>query len=240
MKPLSTATMAGLLALLAIALGAYYNGPVTLSVGVGCSMWPTIKPGDLVIAVKTGPGGFHPGDIVIYRRGDVFVSHRVIRIIGDVVITKGDNNPVADDPVPVESVRYRVAAVVPPAVWAPLLAGLLVAPGIAYPGQRRLLFLLALLISMALLMDYSGYSMADLGPPVSYSPAPVVSMRVEGGAVAITLPFKPSGVECINCHATMDGSTVLVRVERGETAILLVRPPTNVNITLTFTFHTGS
>lgn len=57
------------------------------------SMWPAISPGDLIV---TGPinslltGEIEPGKIITYSRSDIFITHRVIQINGDVIVTKGD------------------------------------------------------------------------------------------------------------------------------------------------------
>ncbi len=56
-------------------------------------MKPTINMGDMVI---TGPingplgGEVRPGSIVTYQRGAELVTHRVLSIDGDTLVTKGD------------------------------------------------------------------------------------------------------------------------------------------------------
>ena len=57
------------------------------------SMKPAINMGDMVI---TGPldgplsGEVEPGTIVTYQRGEELVTHRVLSIDGDTLVTKGD------------------------------------------------------------------------------------------------------------------------------------------------------
>jgi signal peptidase len=57
------------------------------------SMKPAINMGDIVI---TGPRGglltgeVKPGTIVTYQRGDELVTHRVLSVNGDALVTKGD------------------------------------------------------------------------------------------------------------------------------------------------------
>jgi len=64
------------------------------------SMTPAINMGDMVI---TGPvngpinGELKPGTIVTYERGKAWVTHRVLSIDGDTLVTKGDNT---EDPDP--------------------------------------------------------------------------------------------------------------------------------------------
>ena len=58
------------------------------------SMKPTLKPGNVIVVEKTD--SFKVKDIVSYKKGDKIVTHRIIKIEGDKVITKGDANNVAD------------------------------------------------------------------------------------------------------------------------------------------------
>jgi signal peptidase len=60
------------------------------------SMVPAINMGDLII---TGPvnGTVRPGTVVTYARGEMLVTHRVISVKGDTLVTKGD---AVEDPDP--------------------------------------------------------------------------------------------------------------------------------------------
>jgi len=64
------------------------------------SMKPAINMGDMVI---TGPldgplsGEVKPGTIVTYQRGEELVTHRVLSVDGDALVTKGD---AVEDPDP--------------------------------------------------------------------------------------------------------------------------------------------
>ncbi len=83
------------------------------------SMVPTIKPGDMVIVY-----GRHVkiGDIVVWCTSPLYcVVHRLVEIRDGLIITKGDANPVPDNPVPVSRLKGRVVAIVPRYVWIPLL-----------------------------------------------------------------------------------------------------------------------
>jgi len=69
------------------------------------SMVPAINMGDLII---TGPvnGTVRPGTVVTYARGAMLVTHRVISVNGDSLVTKGD--AVEDpDPGPVTMSQVR-------------------------------------------------------------------------------------------------------------------------------------
>ncbi|BAN90594.1 signal peptidase I [Aeropyrum camini] len=84
----------------------------------GRSMEPILHSGDLVVIV--GEDGYSVGDIVVYRKGDRLIIHRVVAVYqGDsgleCYVVKGDNNPITDmgDPVrcgpaSIEGVGYAV------------------------------------------------------------------------------------------------------------------------------------
>ena len=63
------------------------------------SMKPAINMGDMVI---TGPLGgplgreVRPGSIVTYQRGEELVTHRVLSVDGNTLVTKGD---AVEDPI---------------------------------------------------------------------------------------------------------------------------------------------
>lgn len=65
------------------------------------SMETTINIGDLVIVKKVNSSSIHAGDIIVFKNGNIVISHRVKEVINDSGTykfkTKGDNNNVADD-----------------------------------------------------------------------------------------------------------------------------------------------
>ena len=75
------------------------------------SMKPAINMGDMVI---TGPlngplsGEVKPGSIVTYHRGEELVTHRVLSVDGDTLVTKGD---AMEDPDPRRVTLSEVKAV---------------------------------------------------------------------------------------------------------------------------------
>lgn len=69
------------------------------------SMEPTIMPGDYVLYSQADFEDVSVGDIIIYRNdSDIYVIHRVIEKGENFLVTKGDNNPIADDPISPERV----------------------------------------------------------------------------------------------------------------------------------------
>ncbi len=99
------AVAAAVLSLVALILLNY----IALAVVEGRSMEPTLQPGDLIVIVKRiSPKDIAVGDVVVYRRGGTLIIHRVIRIEGDALITKGDNNWLPDPPVKFQAVLGKV------------------------------------------------------------------------------------------------------------------------------------
>lgn len=72
------------------------GGPLTPVLVRGSSMLPTYEPGDLVVAYRAGR--YRTDDVVAFRvpSGQV-VIHRVARVDGDRLVTRGDNRA-QDDP----------------------------------------------------------------------------------------------------------------------------------------------
>lgn len=72
------------------------GGPLTPVLVRGSSMLPTYETGDLVLAYRAGR--YRPGDVVAFRlaAGQV-VIHRVARVDGERLVTRGDNRA-EDDP----------------------------------------------------------------------------------------------------------------------------------------------
>lgn len=84
------------------------------------SMHGAIEIDDAVL-VKIGEE-FDVGDIVTYKNGDDFITHRVVLIQGDELITKGDANNVNDNLINKESVLGKVVKVLPKlGVWKKVL-----------------------------------------------------------------------------------------------------------------------
>jgi signal peptidase I len=53
------------------------------------SMKPTLRPGDVVV-VKPANGLVEPGQVITYEMQGKLITHRVVRVEGDTVYTKGD------------------------------------------------------------------------------------------------------------------------------------------------------
>ena len=84
------------------------------------SMHGTIEIDDAVL-VKID-NEYDVGDIVTYQNGDDFITHRVVSIQLDTIITKGDANNVNDNPINKNLVLGKVVKVLPKlGVWKKVL-----------------------------------------------------------------------------------------------------------------------
>lgn len=78
-----------------------------LGMGRGISMLPAIQPGDIVI-IDTKLDKIQIGDVIVYQYGSKLIGHRVVAVVQEGYITKGDNNPYPDNLVPTQAVVGKV------------------------------------------------------------------------------------------------------------------------------------
>jgi signal peptidase I len=86
------------------------QGGKLLSVQTG-SMTPHIHKGDLVVVTRVPAGQLVVGDVITYispRQSRTTITHRIVRIHGSEIITKGDANPAADAPISTRAVVGKV------------------------------------------------------------------------------------------------------------------------------------
>ncbi|MEM2848415.1 MAG: signal peptidase I [Zestosphaera sp.] len=101
-----------------ILLSRFVYFPVSLSLVSGYSMYPSLKPGDLLVSLHKDIASYGLGDIVVWCSSLTHCTvHRVVEFRGYYVVTKGDNNPSEDPPIPESYVRYKVVLVVPSIAW---------------------------------------------------------------------------------------------------------------------------
>jgi len=114
-------TLLVVLALLTLILiGRFTYFPVNVSLVSGYSMYPSMKPGDLLVSLHKDIVGYGVGDVVVWCSSPTYCTvHRVVELSGSQVVTKGDNNPSEDPPIPESYVRYRVVLIIPLAAWLP-------------------------------------------------------------------------------------------------------------------------
>ncbi len=114
---------------------ATVNGYAILEVVSG-SMEPTIHVGDMII-IDTKVENFEKDDIItFYDVNGAFVTHRIISINGNKMITQGDNNESPDGEMSTDNIVGRVVNTIPAAgkilasLKSPLVMGLILVIGI--------------------------------------------------------------------------------------------------------------
>jgi len=75
----------------------------------GSSMAPSVKPGDQVLVEPIRPGQtLQEGDLLLAQRAGFLVVHRLVRKIGDAMVTRGDGAWFDDSPIPERDILARV------------------------------------------------------------------------------------------------------------------------------------
>ena len=75
------------------------------------SMEPEISVGDLLIVSKQE--SYEVGDVVVFQDGKLAVTHRIVSISENEVITRGDANNTDDDPITLDDIKGEVVCVIP-------------------------------------------------------------------------------------------------------------------------------
>jgi signal peptidase I len=100
---------------------------------MGCSMLPAIQPGDVLDVHRRPFDELQVGEIVVFLREGKLTAHRIIRILGEHLVTRGDSLPTADLPVRFSEVIGRVEGIARDghpvslefSVWRRLIAAIL-------------------------------------------------------------------------------------------------------------------
>ena len=75
------------------------------------SMWPHLSRGDIVIVEKTTTDEIKVGTVIVFRHQNGLAVHRVVSLDVFTLTTKGDANPLPDDPILYSDVVGRVPAI---------------------------------------------------------------------------------------------------------------------------------
>ena len=75
------------------------------------SMSPAIEKGDWIVVKYAND--IELGDIVTYKEGENYITHRVVSAYGDVYTTRGDANSSKDDPIVKEQIVGKVTKILP-------------------------------------------------------------------------------------------------------------------------------
>lgn len=130
-SPAKTLLRITLLALAALVIGLNVYGinasrlagdslPMPLGFGAAVvmsgSMEPELSVGDLLFVVRRESYGVR--DVVVYQDGRTAVTHRIVSVSEDEVITRGDANNINDDPITPEQIKGEVVLALPLAGYA--------------------------------------------------------------------------------------------------------------------------
>lgn len=89
--------------------------PMPFGVGASVVLTDSMKPefsgGDVIFVTKSED--YIVGDIVVFTDGRIPTVHRIIEINGEEIITKGDNNNVADEPITADRILGKVRFSIP-------------------------------------------------------------------------------------------------------------------------------
>ncbi len=89
------------------------------------SMWPTLKKGDLIFLQGVDkPEDLEIGDIIAFQHPKGITVHRVVKVEGDLITTKGDANPLNDKPIRFEWVEGRVLTIGGRLIKVPLVGSI--------------------------------------------------------------------------------------------------------------------
>lgn len=77
------------------------------------SMEPNLGINDVIIVRETG--SYEVNDIVVYQSGNTLIVHRIIAKDGETIVTQGDANNVADEPIAIHAIKGEVIAHIPAA-----------------------------------------------------------------------------------------------------------------------------
>ncbi len=75
------------------------------------SMSPMLEPGDFVVVARADISGLRRGDLVVFRRMDDFITHRLLKFDAAGIQTKGDQRILVDPLAPLEALLGKVVAV---------------------------------------------------------------------------------------------------------------------------------
>lgn len=84
---------------------------ITIFEVISGSMEPTINVKDLIVVSQTDT--IKENDIITYRDNNDFITHRVIKIDGEILTTKGDSNNSSDTKINKSKIVGKVILVIP-------------------------------------------------------------------------------------------------------------------------------
>lgn len=99
------------------------------------SMYPALNRGDLILVKETTLEEIEVGTVVVFRHKDGLAVHRVVQIQGQSIVTKGDANPEADNPIIYDDIVGRVPTIGDSLVKIPLVGRIPLLTGSPPPDE---------------------------------------------------------------------------------------------------------
>ncbi|MBL4937513.1 signal peptidase I [Clostridium sp. YIM B02515] len=104
-------------------MGVFPVYPAVIATG---SMKPLINPGDVVLVKRLKEADVKTGDIVAYKKDNIYIFHRITKLVDEKneikYETKGDNNSIADSElVSIDMIKGKVINIVPKIGWPTLI-----------------------------------------------------------------------------------------------------------------------
>lgn len=75
------------------------------------SMEPVMSTGDLILVHETN--NYEVDDVVVFQEGSTLITHRIVSMNEDEIITKGDANNAEDNPIALGNIRGEVILCIP-------------------------------------------------------------------------------------------------------------------------------
>lgn len=229
-----------LLLLLLLILGRLVSFPASLSIVSGDSMLPALRSGDLVLGVSSD---YKVGDVVIwyatFMHGTI---HRVVNVTSDYVVTKGDNNPLPDPPIPKSFVKYKVVLIIPREIWLSLVIvsvivyvyykreGMIEALKSVAPGELKLVYLIFITFMLINLLTLLLVSI-PYNSPLSSLITPSVELRgitVIDNGKTIIINYLQNNVQALNvrlCEVSVFNVSFATTCYLSGSTISVVIPP---------------
>ena len=99
-----------------------FFGYTVFSVLTG-SMMPTINVGDIILVdIKDEQDNFNVQDMIVFKQDNAIVTHRIVKVDENKIITKGDANNTTDEPITKENIIGKVIKIIPNVeIWKKVL-----------------------------------------------------------------------------------------------------------------------
>lgn len=82
------------------------------------SMFPLIRKGNWIeVKKRSEEDCLHVGEIVLYRKANEFILHRIVQIDQDTYLVKGDRNKLTDPPIDKTSIIARLSKIKKYNIW---------------------------------------------------------------------------------------------------------------------------